>query len=138
MAFRLAQWMERERANRGVRLGAAAGLVLGLTSLVLAAWAYASLGSVDRLSLAEAAVLLPLSYGVHRRSRAAAILMLAYFLASRLAAMLDAGKPVGWLWMLVFGGLFAAGVRGTIDHRRLTRTSDVRKPPLEDDGPAHE
>ena len=115
----LAEWLERERVDRGVRLGAGAAVALGLTSLVLAAWAFASLGQVDRLSLAEGAIVLPLGFGVHRRSRAAAVALLVYFLGTRLAAMLDAGKPVGWAWMLIFGTLFAVGARATFAHHRL-------------------
>lgn len=64
-------------------------------------------------SLGDVAFILGLTYGIYRKSRVCAVLMLAYFVLSKIILMLEAGKPSGLLVALIFGYFYAQGIVGT-------------------------
>jgi hypothetical protein len=67
--------------------------------------------------------MLGLSYGVYRKSRVCAVLMLAFFLLNKVIMWMNAGTPNGVVMSLVFFWLFGQGVVGTFEYHKLRRPS---------------
>ena len=64
---------------------------------------------------------LALAYGIYRRSRVCAVLMLCTFLANRVVVLLEFHRLPG-IEELFLGAAFILGVHGTFDyHRNLER-----------------
>jgi serine/threonine-protein kinase len=102
-----------------------AGLVSIVFTLVFIAISLSgtSIMGINAWGLIDVAVMGGLSYGVYRRSRTCAILLLAVFLINKILMWMEAGGPSGWLMALVFFLLFLQGVIGTFQyHRWLARS----------------
>lgn len=69
--------------------------------------------------LIETGVMLGLAYGVHRRSRICAVLLLFDFLLPKIATYLVLGTLVLNNAWIVLVGTSVAGVYGTVRHQRL-------------------
>ena len=102
-------------AERLVACGWIAAAVAGLITMVFSL--VGGLG-LTPLNLIDAALLLGLAYGIYRRSRACAVLVLVYHVGNRafvyshaqhVPAAIVAGD-------LVFGALFVLGIIGTFAH----------------------
>lgn len=74
---------------------------------------------MDAWSFADAAVILGLAFGIYRKSRACAVLMLLYFIAGKIIMMVETGKPSGLLLSLVFAYYFWQGIVGTFAFHKL-------------------
>ncbi len=69
----------------------------------------------------DVALIAGLTFGIWRRSRTCAVLMLLYFVASKILMMVEAGKPGGIVMGLLFAYLYVQGVRGTFEYQRLRK-----------------
>lgn len=98
-----------------------AGCVSGALTLVatLIAMSGTEILGLDAWSLLDVALIFGLCYGIYRRSRACAVLMLLYFVASKILIMVQTGKPNGIVMALVFAYFFWQGVVGTYAYRKL-------------------
>jgi len=86
----------------------------GITLIVvLIAMSGTSLFGIDAWSLFDVAFMLGLSYGVYRKSRTCAILLLALFVAGKILMWTQTGAPSGLLLAIIFFWLFLQGVIGT-------------------------
>jgi hypothetical protein len=59
-----------------------------------------------------------LTFGVYKKSRAAATVLFLYFVASKIMLWVDAGKPTGLALGIVFGILYFRGMVATYDYHR--------------------
>lgn len=72
----------------------------------------------NALNFVDVALVLGLTYGIYRKSRACAVLMVVYFVASKIYLMVLTGKPTGIVMGLVFTYFYVQGVIGTFAYRK--------------------
>lgn len=72
----------------------------------------------------DVAIIALLAYGVHRRSRVAAVFLFAYFVASKIIVALDTGRGGSVVVSLLFAWFFARAVYATFVHHRQLREED--------------
>ena len=80
-----------------------------------------SIGGIDAWSLADCAVFLGLTYGVYRKSRACAVLLLALYAAEKIFGWSTTGSLKGLPVALVIMWFMAQGIVGTFQYHRLQR-----------------
>ena len=102
-----------------------AGLVSAGITLVFVCLALmgTSLLGVDAWALVDVALMAALSYGVFRKSRTCAILLLALFALNKILMLVEAGTVSGLPLTLVFFYFFIQGVVGTFQFHRWRRES---------------
>lgn len=71
--------------------------------------------------LIDVALILGLAFGIYKKSRTCAVLMLIYFIISKILIMVETGKPIGIPMALVFGYFFWQGVSGTFAYHKLKK-----------------
>jgi hypothetical protein len=126
--MKLDRLVANEDANR-VKWGAAAAAFLGLGTLVIGILAL----TLDRnpagsVIAAFGVIQLALAYGVHRRSRACAIAVLAIFALERLLTFLSMGIGTsGIVWTVIIAVTLVNGLKGILSEReRAARTAAPR------------
>ena len=113
-----------DKVLKRIRNGWVAGVVSVAITLVLTL--ISVLGQtrafgLDGYAFIDIAIMLGLSYGVYRKSRVCAVLMLAFFLLNKIIMWMNAGTPNGVVMSLVFFWLFGQGVVGTFEYHKLMR-----------------
>jgi hypothetical protein len=71
--------------------------------------------------LIDVAFIFGLAFGIYKKSRTCAVLMLIYFIGAKILIMLETGKPSGLIMAIVFIYYFAQGVAGTFEYHKLVR-----------------
>lgn len=71
--------------------------------------------------LLDVAIILGLAYGIYRRSRACAVLMLVYWIGAKAYEIAETGRFSGWILAVLFAAAFAYGIKGTFAYHRLRR-----------------
>ena len=100
-----------------IRNAAVAGAISGGLTLLLTVL---TLGNVHLVSFINAwqfidvALIAGLAYGIYRKSRACAVILFLYFVAST-------GKASGLVLALVFFYYYALGIQGTFEYHKLRR-----------------
>lgn len=108
-----------------IRNGWIAGLVSGVLTLVvtLLAMSGQKILFFNAWSLVDVALIFGLSFGIYRKSRVCAILMLVYFVGSKIFIYAQAGFSGGGLIMpIIFCYCFFLGVQGTFLYHRWLGT----------------
>jgi serine/threonine-protein kinase len=82
-----------------------------------------SILKLDAWAFIDVVIILGLAYGVYRKSRTCAILMLAFFAFNKIVMWMDAGKPTGLLMALIFFWFYAQGIVGTVRFHRWKRSA---------------
>ena len=72
----------------------------------------------DAWEFVDVALLVGLTYGIYRKSRACAVLMVIYFVASKILLFIQTGKPSGIVLGLVFAYFYVQGVVGTFAYHK--------------------
>lgn len=80
--------------------------------------------------LIDVALVFGLAFGIYKKSRACAVVMLIYFTISKIVVMVESGKPSGVLLSVIFIYYFWQGVSGTFAYHKLKN----RKPALAETG----
>jgi hypothetical protein len=110
-------------AERMVACGWIGAAFVGLITVIFSLTGF----GLTRLNLIDAALLLGLAYGIYRRSRTCAVLVLAYHLVNRGLVYAHAPyvPPVIAAGDLLLASLFVLGVIGTFAHhaRRSAQTA---------------
>ena len=68
-----------------------------------------------------------LTFGLYRRSRVCAVVVLAYFVTSKIMMLRAGGNPASLVSGFIFGYLYVQGVRGTFEYHRLRRRWQARR-----------
>jgi hypothetical protein len=71
--------------------------------------------------LIDVALIFGLAFGIYKKSRTCAVLMLVYFIGAKILIMFETGKPSGLIMAIVFIYYFALGVAGTFEYHKLVR-----------------
>jgi hypothetical protein len=121
--------MNHDDARAAIRHGAIAGLVAAAMTAAAAASGSAGAGGfrgvlADPRLVLEVALMLGLAWGVHRRARTAAVLLLLTFVAARIALALDTGRVPFPVLTLLLVGFQARAIWGAVVHHRLRRRAD--------------
>ncbi|MCO5188370.1 MAG: hypothetical protein M9918_09290 [Anaerolineae bacterium] len=117
-----AQAVAEKRIRDAWVMGIAAGIISILLTMIYATGA--SFAHVDPWAWIEIVVIFVLSFGIYRKSRLSAILLLLFYVGSRVIFWIDEQTLIGIPMALVFGYFFLQGVRGTIDIHRLHDESE--------------
>lgn len=92
------------------------GLTLIATLFAMAGFNILGLGAWNLL---DVALIFGLAFGIYKKSRVCAVLMLVYYLASKIFEMVETEKATGLVVALFFSYFFWQGVRGTFAHHKL-------------------
>ncbi len=125
--------MTKEAALKHIKGAWILGLIsAGMTLLVvvLAASGVSILAEMgfDWWNLLDVALLLVLSIGVYRKSRISAVLLLVYFVLSKIYMWVALGNVSGLALTLLFGYFFVQGVRGTFAFQTLAAAEQGASP----------
>ncbi len=92
-----------------------AGLIsAGITLL----FAVAGVQGFDLANLTDVFLIAGLSYGIYRRSRVCAVVMLVYFVSSKILIVSETGQVSGLFVALVFLYFYGQGVVGTFAYHK--------------------
>ncbi len=119
------QFVEPEQLVRHIRHGAFLACFSGALTLAgsVAGMAGASSAGLDAWNLIDVGLIFGLAYGIWRRSRAAATVMLLYFIASKLLVFMESGQPSGLAFGLLFAYLYARAMIATYRLHALRRAA---------------
>ena len=110
--------MELTTAEKHIKRAWIAGVASGIITFVLLLLSLSlddflpQLG-LDLWSLLDVMLIFGLTYGIYRKSRTCAILLLVYFLISKIFIAVQMGRIPSLFIALIFVYLFVQGVRGT-------------------------
>lgn len=97
-----------------------ASMTLVMVAIVIAT-GRSSLGLQGPIDLVDVAFILGMAFGISRKSRVCAVLMLVYFAFSKYLIIRASGQ-VGGVWLgLVFLYFYAQGVVGTFEYHKLRK-----------------
>jgi serine/threonine-protein kinase len=106
-----------------------AGLIsaaLTLLMTLLAIFGIKMLG-FDAWMLLDVALILGLTYGIYRKSRVCAVLMLVYFIISKILLFAQTGKPNGIVMAVIFLYYYAQGVAGTFAYHKYVQEAGANQ-----------
>jgi hypothetical protein len=117
-----------EKVAKKIKHAWVAGLVSGTITVIFVILALSGNGmaGIDGWAFADAVVILGLTYGVYRKSRACAVLLFAFFLANKLmmwSAAGPGGTAAGAPLALVFLYYFGQGIAGTFQYHKAKEGS---------------
>ena len=103
-----------------------AGLISGCITLLVTMLAISgtSILGFDAWNFMDVALVFGLTYGIYKKSRVCAVLMLAYFVASKIFMAIEGCPRGGIILSLVFAYYFAQGISGTFAYHRLLKSQD--------------
>jgi len=103
-----------------VRSAWLAACVSGVLTLAftLVAMSGTQLLGLDAWSLVDVALIFGMAFGIYKKSRTCAVIMLGYFVISKIIFMVETGKSTGLLMALIFGYYFWQGVQGTFAYHK--------------------
>ncbi len=99
------------------------GIISGCINLVvtlLAMYGVAVLG-FNVWNLLDAALIFSLAFGIYKKSRSCAVLMLVYFVGSKIIIFADTGEFSGPFLSIVFIYFYIQGVIGTFTYHKLQK-----------------
>lgn len=102
-----------------------AAVVSGTITLLftLAAMAGHSVLGISAANFVDVALIFGLAFGIYRKSRTCAVLMLVYFLASKIYMIQQNGAAgAGGILGVVFLVFYAMGVMGTFQYHKIVKT----------------
>jgi serine/threonine-protein kinase len=106
-----------------IRNGWVAGLVsVGFTLvLVMVSFTGTSVLGIDAWALLDVAFMAGLTFGVYRKSRTCAILLLAFFVLNKILMWVESNTLAGMPLAVIFGWFYVQGVMGTFEYHRWMR-----------------
>lgn len=114
-----------------IKHGWIAACVTGVLTLIMTVLPQLS-ATADRdelWNLVDVGWIAVLAFGIHRRSRTAATLMLCYFVLSKILMMMAEGKPTGLVVSLVFVIFYFRAMLATFRYHRFLRELKRNPPP---------
>ena len=111
------------KAERMIDLWWAVAALWGVLRLVAGLWLRRASGGYEAAWLLDPVLILLLAYGLYRRSRACAVLLLAYVVVELWLAFHATGRPSGLGVALLLEVSFLTGLRGALLYHRETETA---------------
>jgi hypothetical protein len=113
---------ELKEANKHIKGAYITGLVCGVLTLLVVLIAVSTqkeIMGIDGWSFFDVVLIFGLAFGIYRKSRTCAVIMLVYYLICKLIQISTTGKPTGMIMAFLFIYYFAKGVQGTFSYHRL-------------------
>jgi hypothetical protein len=106
-----------------IRAGCLAGMISAAITLVFTLVAIGGSPTLgfSAVNFLDVGLILALTFGVWRKSRVCAVLMLIYFVISKIMLLRQSVNPGGIVTGLLLGYLYVQGVRGAFEYHRLRR-----------------
>lgn len=111
------------KAERMIDLGWSVAVMWGVLRVVAALWLARASNGYEAAWFLDPALILLLAYGLYRRSRVCAVLLLAYVVVELWLAYHATGRPAGLGPALLLEVSFLTGLRGTLLYRREVATA---------------
>jgi serine/threonine-protein kinase len=111
------------KAERMIDLGWSVASLWGVLRIVAALWLLRGSGGYEAAWFIDPALILLLAYGLYRRSRVCAALLLVYVVVELWLAFHAAGRPTGLGVALLLEVSFLTGLRGTLLYHREMETA---------------
>lgn len=110
-----------QTVERDIRNGWIAGAISGTMTLVftLAAMSGVAVLNFSAWELADVALIFGLAYGIYRRSRFCAVVMLLYFIYAKIALLENGASVSGMGMAVVFIYFYARAIVGTFRYRKI-------------------
>lgn len=109
-----------------IDLGWAVAVLWGALRMVAVLWLRRASGGYEAAWFLDPVLILLLAYGLYRRSRVCAVLLLVYVVVELWFAFHAAGRPTGLGVALLLEVSFLTGLRGTLLYRREMETASAR------------
>jgi hypothetical protein len=112
-----------KEAENQIKLAWQAGIVTGSATLVLVALSLAGyniISGIDALTILDACLAFGLSFGIYKKSRIAAVIMVVYFITNQAWAVIELQRfpgIVSWVFLI----LYIRGVQGTFTYQKLSK-----------------
>ena len=107
-----------EKADRLIDLGWSVAVLWALLRLTVAVLVWRNTAEDELLLVADPLIILALAYGLYRRSRVCAVLLMAMVVLQLRLAYASNGPSAGIPVAFVLGMTFAQGIRGVWVYRR--------------------
>ena len=95
-----------------------AAMTLGATLLAMSGTEVLGFSAWE---LFDVALILILAFGIYKKSRTCAVLMLVYFISAKIILMMETGKPSGLVVGLLFAIFYWQAVVGTFAFHKLKK-----------------
>ncbi len=118
--------MELEKANKTIKTAWVAAVVSGSVTLIVSAAAgfgY-SVAGASMWNLIDVFFIFGMAYGIYRKSRVCAVIMLVYWVASKVLIFMEPGSAGGIAIAVLFGYFFFEGIRGTFTYHKITGSGE--------------
>jgi serine/threonine-protein kinase len=114
-----------EKVAKKIRNAWIAGLISGIVTVVFVLLSLGgnTVAGINAWAFFDAVVILGLTYGVYRKSRACAVLLFAVFLANKIMMWSSAGTAAGAPLAIVFLYFFGQGIAGTFQYHNAKGSS---------------
>lgn len=112
-----------ENIRKKIKQGWVAALVsAGITLVVtLIAMTGTEIMGFSAWELIDVGLILGLAFGIYKKSRTCAVLMLVYFIIAKIIIIADTGKASGLPMAVVFAYFFWQGIAGTFAYHRYAK-----------------
>ncbi|NKQ34117.1 MAG: hypothetical protein HF973_00705 [Chloroflexi bacterium] len=108
-----------EDAEKGIKQAWIAGVISGTITLVVVILSVVGLDlGFSVFALIDVALIFLLSFGIYKKNRIAAVLLLAYYLINQ-AIRIAGGNTGGIVMVAIFTYFFIQGVRGTFAYHKM-------------------
>ena len=106
-----------------IKAGWVAALISAAMTLAvtLIAMAGTDIAGFSAWQLIDVGLILGLAFGIYKKSRTCAVIMLLYFAAGKIMAVMESGKPTGIVMGLVFTIFFWKAVAGTFAYHAFKK-----------------
>lgn len=116
--------MDLKKAEDLIKVAWIAGVISGLLTLI---FSLAPGGMLETWSVGDAILIFGLSFGIYKKSRICAVLMLVYFILSKMSMWAERGVGPGLPVALIFGYCFIQGIRGTFAYYKIVKLIGSRE-----------
>jgi len=120
--------MDREEVENAITMAWIAGIIAGVVLLVLNLNRAVG-GGIDAWIFIDVLAMFGLSFGVYKKNRACAILLVIYFGGAGIYKIIESPLPssakfIGLIMVLIF---LSFGVRGTFVYHKITKAERISK-----------
>jgi hypothetical protein len=125
--------MDIAQANKAIKHGVIAGCIVGGITVLITALAMASGASGqdnelaywnDPLMVVDIVLIFALVYGMYKKSRLAAVVMVLYFIGSKVMVSLESGAYTGGIVSLIIVYYFIKATMGTFVYHRIEKAEN--------------
>jgi len=119
-----------EDIAKKIKAGWIAGAIsAGITLvIVLLSLSGTSIMGIDAWALIDVAVIAGLAYGVYRKSRTCAVILMVLFAVEKILMWKASGTASGWLMALAFFACYIMGVQGTFQYHSWKKANSGEAP----------